>query len=255
MRVVIVEDEVAASDNLSHLLKEIDRSIEIVKVIDSVSSSVSFFTENSEYDLVFMDIHLGDGLSFEIFQQITIDKPIIFTTAYDQYTLQAFKVNSIDYLLKPIDPDELSEAIAQFKKLEQSNSSETVDSKLEGLLSLLSQKEVNYKTTYLVHQRDELLPIKTSEIAFVFIEVGIVKIQTFDGNQYILDKKLEDVEQELDPKTFFRVNRQFVVNREAVKSVKFYFNGKLILNTNPSTEERIVVSRAKAGELKKWINS
>ncbi|MFK2819251.1 LytTR family DNA-binding domain-containing protein [Flavobacteriaceae sp. LMIT009] len=252
MRVIIVEDEVAASENLTYILNQIDPSIEIVKILDSVASAVSYFKSGVDADLTFMDIHLADGLSFEIFEQVDVKTPIIFTTAYDQYAIQAFKVNSVDYLLKPIDEDELSDAINKFK-----NSTKTAPQldQLKVILGDLTQGKKSYKTTYLVQKRDELIPLKTDNIAFIYIETGIVKAISDKNNTYIINKKLEDIEAELNPKIFFRANRQFIINKEAIANIKFYFNGKLIVNTNPPAPERIVVSKAKASEIKDWVNS
>ena len=253
MKVVIVEDEIAASENLSYLIHAIDPNIEILKVLDSVAASVVYFSEHNNADLIFMDIHLADGVSFEIFDQVQLQTPVIFTTAYDQYAIKAFKVNSIDYLLKPISEEELREAIEKFKS--KSEVASPVNSQLENMFQLLQSKSKSYKTTYLVHHRDELLPIKTSDIAYFYIETGIVKGITFTNKQYIIDKKLEDIEHELNPEQFHRVNRQFIINKEAVSNIKFYFNGKLIINVNPPSSERIVASKAKASEVKQWMNT
>ncbi|WP_412986648.1 LytR/AlgR family response regulator transcription factor [Pontimicrobium sp. IMCC45349] len=252
MKVVIVEDEIAASENLIYLINSIDANIEVLTVLDSVSASVEYFSKPNEAELVFMDIHLADGISFEIFDQVTLKTPVIFTTAYDQYAIKAFKVNSIDYLLKPINEEELDEAVNKFK---QSTKEQPINSQIEGMLQLLQTKNKSFKTTYLVHHRDELLPIKVSDIAYFYIETGIVKGITFNNKSYVVDKKLEDIEGELNPEIYYRVNRQFIINRNAVANIKFYFNGKLIINTNPPSSERIVVSKAKASEVKKWINS
>jgi two-component system LytT family response regulator len=252
MKVVIVEDEIAAAENLTYLINSIDSNIEILKVLDSVKTSVNYFAKGTEADLVFMDIHLADGVSFEIFDQVSLKIPIIFTTAYDQYAIKAFKVNSIDYLLKPINEEELAEAINKFK--DTSVKSQSNENQMEGLMQLLQTKNKSYKTTYLVHHRDELLPIKTDDLAYFYIETGIVKGVTFTNKTYVIDKKLEDIESELNPKLFHRINRQFVVNRNAVANIKFYFNGKLIMNVNPPYSERIVISKAKASEVKSWMN-
>lgn len=253
MKVVIVEDEIAASENLSYLIHNIDSTIEILTVLDSVKAAVKYFSQPSEAELVFMDIHLADGVSFEIFDQVTLNTPIIFTTAYDQYAIKAFKVNSLDYLLKPINEEELAEAINKFKN--KSKDQDPNKNQLDGLLQLIQTKTKSYKTTYLVHHRDELLPIKTNEIAYFYIETGIVKAITFNNKSYVIDKKLEDIESELDSNIFHRVNRQFVINRDSIANIKFYFNGKLIINVNPPASDRIVVSKAKASEVKNWMNS
>ncbi|WP_299525656.1 LytTR family DNA-binding domain-containing protein [Winogradskyella sp.] len=253
MKVVIVEDEIAASENLIYLLNEIDPTIEVLKTLDSVKSSVAYFSEMQEADLIFMDIHLADGISFEIFEQVTITTPIIFTTAYDQYAIQAFKVNSVNYLLKPLNKEEISEAINQFVSAKQPSGS-TLNN-IEALMQMLDTKSANYKSTYLVQKRDELLPLKTKDIAYFFIDSSIVKAITFNNQSYIINKKLEDIETELDPKLFLRVNRQFILNKDSVIKIKYYFNGKLIVITQPPYQERIVVSKAKSNEVKSWMNS
>lgn len=252
MKVVIVEDELAASDNLTYLLKSINPTIEVIKVLDSVASSIKFLSMPNEAQLIFMDIHLADGISFEIFDQVKIERPVIFTTAYDQYALKAFKVNSIDYLLKPIDEEELSEALIQFN--EQKNEGQT-NVQMEGLLSLIKERTKTYKTSYLLNLRDQMVPLKTENIAYFHIDMGIVKVVSTDKRSFSMDTKLEDVEDELDPTIFYRINRQFIVNKNAISNIKIYFNGKLLVTLEPKHEERIVVSKAKATEFKNWMNS
>ena len=252
MKVVIVEDEVAASENLAFMLKNIDNSIEILSVLDSVKASIAYFSKNHEAELIFMDIHLADGLSFEIFDSVKIEIPIVFTTAYDQYALQAFKVNSIDYLLKPIDEDELAESLEQYNG--QFKDKGLYSDQVEGLLNLINTKKTTYKSMYLVHHRDQLVPVKTENIAYLYIETGIVKAVTNENQTFIMEQNLEDMENDLDPSIFFRINRQYIVKKDAIESIKQYFNGKLIVSVNPPSSERIVVSRAKAPEFKNWMN-
>ncbi|WP_299535697.1 LytTR family DNA-binding domain-containing protein [Ulvibacterium sp.] len=252
MKVVIVEDEIAASENLIFLLKELEPNLELLQVLDTVDAAVAYFSTTTDAQLVFMDIHLADGISFEIFERVSITVPIIFTTAYDQYALKAFKVNSIDYLLKPIMEEELEAALDKFK---QRSSTTTIHTgQVDAILSLMRSQSVNYKTTYLVHHKDEMVPIKTKDIAFFYIDMGVVKAVTYANKPYAIEKKLEDIEAELDPAYFKRVNRQYVVQKEAIANLKYYFNGKLILQTNPPAKERIVISKAKATEFKSWVN-
>lgn len=253
MKVIIVEDEIAASENLTYLLNEIDVSIEVVTVLDSVSTAVNYFSKPTNADLVLMDIHLADGVSFEIFEQVDLKIPIIFTTAYDQYAIKAFKVNSIDYLLKPIDQEELSDALTKFKN--QNSPTSTSNNQIEGLLSLINNQRASYKSTYLVTSQNELKPISTKDIAMLYIDTGMIKAITFDNKKYSIDSKLEDVEAELNPKYFYRVNRQMILQKKAIVSIKFYFNGKLIVNTNLPFDDRIIVSKAKATAFKNWMNS
>ena len=253
MKVVIVEDELAASENLAYLLQTIDSTIEIVKVLDSVKASVSYFSGAHDADLIFMDIHLADGVSFEILDKVALDIPVIFVTAYNQYTLKAFKFNSIDYLLKPVDKDELSDALKQFKVQRKQKS--FGDDQVKGLLNLVASKAKTYKTTFLVDHRDELVPVKADEIAYFRMDSGTIKATTRNNKNYTIDNTLEELDEELDPDRFYRANRQFIVNREAIVNIKKYFNGKLIVIVNPVCDERIVVSKAKAPEFKMWVES
>ncbi|KKN46409.1 hypothetical protein LCGC14_0673170 [marine sediment metagenome] len=253
MKVLIIEDEPAASEDLTYLLNSIDTNIEVVQVLDSVKSSVAFFSEPHTAELVFMDIHLADGISFEIFEQARIDIPVVFTTAYNQYALKAFKFNSIDYLLKPIDKEELADALQQFKT--QNKGKAIDDSQVKGLLDLIGTKRKKYKTTFLVSHRDELIPLKTEHIAYFRIDTGIVKAVSIDNKSFPIEDKLEDIEEELDDALFYRANRQFIISKEAVVTLKTYFNGKLIVDVKPVCEERIIVSKAKASEFKDWLGS
>ncbi|WP_152286698.1 LytR/AlgR family response regulator transcription factor [Flavicella marina] len=253
MKVVIVEDEIAASDNLSHILKSIRPEIEILTVIDSVADAVDYFSEKNEASLVFMDIHLADGISFEIFEKTTIEVPIIFTTAYDQYAIQAFKVNSLDYILKPVSEEDIELALTKFEKTSFKNDS--IEDQLKGVLSIIQNSNTQYKLSYLIQKRDELIPIKVSDIAYFFIDTGVVKAVTFEKQSYTLNKKLETIELELDPSNFSRVNRQYILNKQAIDKLKFHFNGKLIVDVHPPAEERIIVSKLKASEIKAWLNS
>tara|TARA_R110002167_G_scaffold84156_6_gene228738 strand:- start:1229 stop:1984 length:756 start_codon:yes stop_codon:yes gene_type:complete len=251
MKVLIVEDEIAASENLAYLLKNLDTTIEVVAVLDTVKAVVIFFGQTREIDLVFLDIHLADGLSFEIFDQVKIDAPIVFTTAYDQYALKAFKVNSIDYLLKPIDGEELAGSLEKFKVQAKG----LMNDQVTALLKLIKDRDITYKTTFLVHHKDQMLPVRTDQMAYFYIDTGIVKVKTQDNQTYLMDKKLEDLENLLDPAIFCRVNRQFIICKNAISNLKYYFGGKLIVNVQPPFEERIVISKAKSSDFKIWMDS
>lgn len=253
MKVVIVEDERAASENLIYLLKRLEPAIDILDVLDSVKEAVRFFSAPNDAELVFMDIHLADGISFEIFDKVSIKAPIVFTTAYDQYALKAFKVHSIDYLLKPINPQELGDALQQFKT--QLHGTADVNRQMERLLSMMNIRKKPYKATILVSQRDQLVPLKTESIAYLYIDTGVVKLVTQENEVFLLDKTLEDMENELDPDIFCRLNRQCIANREAIATITQYFNGKLIVNLEPPLKERVMVSKAKAREFKEWLNT
>lgn len=248
MNVVIVEDEKTAAENLKYLLSEIDASIYIDAIIDTVSVAVNYFSHQNNIELAFFDIHLADGISFEIFQKAQVSVPIIFTTAYDEYAIKAFKVNSIDYLLKPIDEDQLKEAIAKYKSKHT-----LVHKDFQQMLQLLSSKKKMYKSTYLVQQRDTLIPLSISDIAYFTINEGVVKAISIHNEKYIIDKKLEDIEADLNSDLFFRANRQYIVQRKAIDNLQLYFNGKLILNITPKSDEQIIVSKVKAPQIKKWL--
>lgn len=253
MKVVVVEDELAASENLVYLLGEIDPAIEVVAVLDSVKAAVAYFSKEPVPDLVFMDIHLADGLSFEIFDQVKLSAPVVFTTAYDQYALKAFKVQSIDYLLKPIDLEELKQSLQQYREQHPPDPSDT--RQLDGLLQMLRQGTKSYRSTFLMAQKDQLVPVRAEHIAYFQVDTGLLKAVTFDKHTYHLDGKLEELEQELDPHLFYRANRQYIVNRNAIERITLYFNGKLLLSLNPPAAERIVVSKAKAPHFKEWVGS
>ena len=252
MKAVIIEDEYSAVLNLEHLLKSIDTTIQIVATIDTVTDAIDFFQMEKGYDVVFMDIHLADGNSFEIFKEVIPTSPIIFTTAYDQYAIQAFKVNSIDYLLKPIQGSELKNAIEKFKQtqfqLPISNQ------QMQGLFNLIQGQKKSYRQSYLVQKGDTLTPIASNDFAFFYIQNGVVRGTTIENVTYHLDGKLEDLENELNPQEFFRANRQYLVQRSAIKNLSIYFNGRLIVNTIPEAKEQIIVSKANAPKFKTWLN-
>ena len=253
MKVLIVEDEVTAGEHLEFLLKSIDTDIQVLTILDSVKSSIAYLSQTNDAELIFMDIHLSDGISFEIFDELKIATPIIFTTAYDQYAMKAFKVNSIDYLLKPINKSELSQAIEQFKSVKLLE--KPINNQIENIIASLGLEKKSFKSTYLAQKRDVFLPVKVVDIAYFYIDIGIVKAVTFDNTTFVINEKLEDIELEIDPKYFHRVNRQFILNKNAIIEIKSYFNGKLIVSVNPSFNDRIEISRAKVKIFKEWMNS
>ena len=250
MNILIIEDEQTAVDNLTYLLRYVRPHYNVIEVIDNVQDSIVYLRKNLDIALIFMDIHLADGISFEIFDKVKITIPIIFTTAYDQYAIRAFKVYSIDYLLKPLEVEEIEVAIQKF---EESNNIEESAAQLQSVLRDLHLKKSTYKHTYLVQQRDQLIPLKVSDIAYFIIEASMVKAYTFENKGYLVDKKLEDIELELGPSNFFRVTRQMIIQRSAIESLQVYFQGKLILHVKPRWQEQIIVSKAKSKELKIWI--
>jgi two-component system LytT family response regulator len=251
MKIVIIEDEHSAIINLKHLLQQHIPSMDILAEIDTVEDAIDFFSTTKDYDLIFMDIRLADGISFDIFKEVEPAAPIIFTTAYDEYAIQAFKVNSIDYLLKPIGVEGLQNALDKFNKTRQQTS--VSNEQISGFLATLQNQQKQYRTSFLVQYRDTLVPISANDFAYFFIQDGVVRGVTTADKQYHLDGKLEDIERDLNPKEFFRANRQYLIQRSAIKDIHFYFNGRLIANIQPVPKEKIIISKANAPKFKQWL--
>lgn len=248
LRVIIVEDETGAANSLRLLLKEISESVNILAIIPGVNDTLQWLKNNEHPDLAFFDIQLEDGTSFEIFKKANINFPVIFTTAYDQYAIEAFKVNSIDYLLKPVKEQELRFSLNKFNAL-----------KARGLERETAQKIIDaidktpLITTFLIHFKDRLIPVSASDMAYFYIAGGLVHGCTKVKKIYPVEKSMDELERSLDKKMFFRANRQFIINRSAVKEVEFYFNGKYLLNMEPPSSENIIISKAKIPLFKAWI--
>jgi len=256
LRVVIVEDEPVAARNLAHVLQTIDKNIDIATSLPDITDAAAWFRANADnYDLVFMDIRLADGLSFDIFKQVEILTPVIFVTAYHDHAIQAFKNNGIGYILKPFDEAEIEEALNKFKRWVVHTPDTTGNPSFSQLLEQVKSFTKPYKRSFLVHYRDKLIPVEASRIAWFFTAHELVYAQTTDGHQYNIEFTLEQLEQQLEPGLFFRANRQFIVNRVAITEVNFYFNGRLSLKMTPESPERILVSKARVPELKKWMEN
>ncbi len=255
MKAIIIEDEKAAVRNLTSLLHEIHPETEIVTVIDSIADTIEWFSANAAPDLVFMDIHLADGSAFEIFEHIHITCPIIFTTAYDEYALHAFKVNSIDYLLKPIGKEDMERAFAKLNHL--TAKSETSEAALPDFLSLMRslRKQESYKTHFLIPAKgDKLLPISVEMIRLFYIKDCQVKAVLADGTEHAFPQTLDELADCLNPDLFFRANRQYLLSREAIKDIDLWFNSRLSINLHhPVMNEKILVSKARVAEFKEWF--
>ena len=248
---VIVEDEALAAENLERQIKELNKSIEVLCILQSVDESIKWFSTNKHPDIVFMDIHLADGDSFEIFEKVEIISSIIFTTAYDEYALRAFEVNSIDYLLKPI---ELSSVEKALNKLSRITSVEHINTKiLTNLVKSIRAHETSYRNNFLIPHKDKLIPISADDIAYIFSEYKMAKLCCFNGQKYVLDTSLDEMMRQLNPDKFFRANRQYIVAHRAITDLSIWFSGRLAINLSIATNERIIVSRAKSGELKNWF--
>lgn len=255
MKALIIEDEKAAVRNLTRLLRDIEADVDILAVTDSITDSIEWFRMSATPDLIFMDIHLADGSAFEIFDHIQIDCPIIFITAYDEYALKAFKVNSVDYLLKPISREDLRHALNKLERLKEMNGRQIAVSQPDyGALMNLIRKQENYKTHFLIPVKgDKLIPVSVDTILFFHIDDGLVKGVLEDETSYIFTQNLDELSDCLDPASFFRVNRQYLVSRKAVRDIDLWFNGRLSVNLKIHISEKILVSKARAGEFKDWF--
>jgi len=251
MKVVIIEDEQPAARRLKRLLESLDVKVEAL--LHSVAESVKWFKENKPPKLIFLDIQLSDGLSFEIFGKVAINSPIIFTTAYDEYALKAFKFDSVDYLLKPIDIDELVHALNQFKLRDSDNN--TLQFNLEHLKQLLVNpldRQFKSRFTIKIGQRLKVIPI--DEIVCFYSENKGTYLHTSQNRSYLLDSTLEQLEPQLEPSKYFRVNRANIVRLEAIKDIVSYTNNRLEIKLQQFDKEKIIVSRNKVKSFKQWLN-
>ena len=247
MRILIVEDETAAFENLVDILTEVDPEIQIAGYTESIIQTINWLKTNQMPDLILMDIHLSDGSAFSIFNSITLETPIIFTTAYDEYAIEAFKVNSIDYLLKPIKTEDLKRSLDKFKKL-------TRQDVLKYLSQLTQITPVpGYKDKLLVPFKDTLLPVDLKEISCFYTTEKNTRIYLKDGKWYNYSKTLEQIENMLNPGDFIRANKQYILARSSVKNITIWFDSRLLLTLDIEPPERIYVSKNKAAEFKAWI--
>ncbi|WP_340114209.1 LytR/AlgR family response regulator transcription factor [Maribellus mangrovi] len=248
MKVLIIEDEKPAAHKLLRLLGEINPDIEIMDVLKSVEDSINWFLHNPRPDLIFMDIQLEDGICFEIFESKPIHTPIIFTTAYDDYTLKAFKVNSIDYLLKPIDSDELKNAIDKFNVHYKQNDYSRFE-------SIITQLQPKTKERFLIKIGEHYKSLQTSMINCFYINERCNFIHAYNGKNYPIDYSLDKIEQLIDSKSFFRINRNFIINYSAIQDIIAYSSNRLKIVLKVCTEkEDIIVSRERVSDFKEWID-
>lgn len=249
MKVLIIEDEQPAAHKLIRLLEEADKQIEVIDVLASIEQTIDWLAVHPGPELIFMDIQLEDGISFEIFETCKIQTPVIFTTAYDEYALKAFKVNSIDYLLKPIAPDDLKAALDKFNVLHRQQANY---SRLESIISQLQPKT---KERFLIKIGEHYRSVQTLSIHCFFIMERNTFIQTDTGKTYPIDYSLDKIEQLVDPGQFFRINRNFIVNFSAIQDILIYSSGRLKIILNGWTEkEDILVSRERVTEFKEWMD-
>ncbi len=250
MKVIIIEDEIPAATRLGKLLKLVSGDMDIVEKLDSVAAAVQYFQTSAQPDLIFMDIQLADGLSFDIFSQVHINTPVIFTTAFDQYTLKAFKVNSIDYLLKPIDENELRLAVEKYRELYPKKTGDYPDK----LMKMLAEMNMGkYRERLLVKRGQQLSFIKTEATAYCYADGKLCYAVDFNNNKHLLEINLTQLEEQLNPGKFYRINRHLLVNIEAIKKVNTWLGGRLKLEISPATSTETVVSRERVNGFKEWL--
>lgn len=250
MKALIVEDEILAAQNLVKILSDIG-SFDSINTLDSINETVEFLKGNDKPDILFLDIHLADGSAFEIFDRVQVDCPVVFVTAYNEYALKAFRLTSIDYLLKPLDIFDVKRAIDKLKRLKRASGMH--ENELKNLISYF-KKNVEFKSHFLIKiEDDKLVPLKTEDIAFLYSSQGVVRAFTSDTKTFTLDQTLDQIAEMLDPGIFFRANSQFLISRKAVRDLGFWFNRRHSINLKVQTPEKIIVSKEKVTEFKSWI--
>lgn len=255
MQLVIVEDEQAAVKRLEKMLNRIDATLDVVAVLDSIDDAVAWFSANPEPDLLFLDVQLSDGVSFEIFQTIDLQCSIIFTTAYDEYAIQAFKLNSVDYLLKPVSHKELENAIQKYHKTKTSQMADAkTGGNVEALLDYLKNGEPAYKARFLIKSGDAFHAIASDQILYFYIDNQLVYLSTLSGKRFVVEHSLDQIEKMMDPRRFFRINRQMIVSLQGIKSIRAYFNSRLKLTLHQELDKEIIVSRDKVSAFKSWLD-
>lgn len=260
MTVLIVEDENLAAKRLTQMLQEVPYPVKVVGVTKAISDTVLWLQQHEHPDMMLMDIELADGHSFEIFNQVSVNSLVVFTTSYDEYALKAFKLNSIDYLLKPIDIDDLTRALDKFNKLQLplQPPAETIGRKsIEQLLDEM-QRQLNAKTyrkRFLVKSGTRLVSVDAADIAFFYVEGRVVFLKTDNQKKYIVDYSMEELEDMLDPSDFFRINRSCLVARKSIRQIEEYLGSRLSLQIIPEYEKQSVVSREKVSTFKQWMGS
>lgn len=249
MKAVIIEDEKLATQKLKLMLSKVRPSLEIVAEIGSIEEAVNFFQNENNIELVFLDIHLSDGSSFNIFDKVEIKAPIIFTTAYDEYALKAFKVNSIDYLLKPIEEADLQKALDKLKNITEKDGKMNV----EKFLSAFRENRPAYKQRFLVSFGSQIRSIKVEDAAYFYADNKMVFLVSHSGHKYVTDETLDQLEQSLDPMEFFRVNRTFITGINSIKQMHTYSRSRIKINLLPECEKECIVSTEKCGDFKEWL--
>ncbi|MEI7725591.1 MAG: LytTR family DNA-binding domain-containing protein [Bacteroidota bacterium] len=249
MKAIIIEDEKLSAEHLSNLITKVDATMEVLHTFDSVRQSIDAFNKGIKADLLFVDIHLADGLSFDIFSEISIDTPVIFTTAYDEYAIRAFRLNSVDYLLKPIGLDDLRMAIEKFNKFSRNDYSVMFDNMVNAFQSINKQ----YKSRFMIRIGENIVSVKTGDIAHFVFEDGIVLLATNTNHLYPVDFTLDQIEPMLDPTEFFRINRKVIININSIQKTGTYFNSRLKITALFLLDDNSIVSRERVNDFKAWL--
>jgi two-component system response regulator LytT len=253
MKVIIIEDEARTARELRDMLLTIDSDIEVEAILGSVSTALEWFAKHPMPELIFSDIELGDGLSFELFKKINIEVPVIFCTAFDEYAIRAFEANGIDYLLKPIDEAMLQKSLEKYLRFKEHliNGGQ----RALNMERVIDQIEIAYKQTLLVDFREKIIPVKLQDVGFIYTANGAVYLELEGNKRYAITYTLEQLETMLDPRQFFRANRQFILNRDFIDNIEYYFNRKLFITCRIESPEKIVISRVKAQPFLQWLES
>jgi len=249
MKVLILEDETLAADKLEATLMELQPECQVVSRIKSISSAVEWLESNPHPDLIISDIRLLDGLCFEIFAKVKVENPVIFTTAYDQYAIRAFEVNSIDYLLKPVQKDKLKTALAKLQLPKDPPFPDYND-----VLNFIKSNKTSYKSRFMIRLGQRIVAVPSEKIAYFYSESKLTYIVNLDGKKFPLDQPLDELIDLLDPKRFFRANRQFIVAFDSIAEIHPYFKGRIKIVLQPKSDEEIVISSDRTPEFKKWID-
>ena len=249
-----MEDEPYARNEMKRLLARVPVTVNVLECTDSVEDTVQWLSENPAPDLIFLDIQLSDGLSFEVFSQVEVNAPVIFTTAFDEYAIRAFKVNSIDYLLKPIKQEELEQAIKKYEKLSAQLGESATGIKLEQIEKLLDLHKPTYKSRFIAKVGDQIKHIEIKDVAYFRAEDNEVMLITHQNNRYIIDYSLDQLSGLLRPEDFFRANRSYIVTPGAIKKISKYFNSRLHLELIPAADDTVLISRVKVPEFMQWMD-
>ena len=256
MKALIIEDEPHAQNELKRLLENSRHSISVIDCIDSIVDAVDWFNENNPPDLLFLDIQLSDGLSFDIFKKVKVSCPVVFTTAYDEYAIQAFKLNSIDYLLKPIKSTDLENALDKLDSIKSSYETPMPVATIsqDQLNKLIQYRKPDFKSRFITRVGDQIKHIDVSDVAYIKAEDNEVMLITKNNNKYIIDYTLDALLNLLDPNHFFRANRSYIIALQSINKINKYFNSRLHLTLIPKTEDTVLISRVKVPEFLKWMD-